>query len=250
MSGKEELDLEGKAERGISLRLRWTSGWRRSRLISSPGVWLCHLQWKINKYASIRTRVLTVKLSTRALIITLPRHLPCHPLLLSPLLNLPSAHSPPPFAQESLSPRLPLSPALPLPPPHSHPLPTLVHHHRHVRLWLPFLLTRLPPTSIWLFFYLVISGSRISMPPTVTPLFAVNPSPSWIGVMYVLHAWHLPNPRILTFILSCSIVESVVASFVVPALRTQHPSSTRRPFPLCTLRVAHLSLLMHPPPRL
>jgi hypothetical protein len=41
MNGKEELDLEGKAERGISLRFRGTSGWRRSRLISLPGSWLC-----------------------------------------------------------------------------------------------------------------------------------------------------------------------------------------------------------------
>lgn len=66
------------------------------------------------------------------------------------------------------------------------------------------------------------------MPPTATPSFAVNPSPSWTDVI---------------------IVESVVASFVVPALRTQRPSSTRRHFRLCTLRVVRPLLPMHPLPR-
>lgn len=67
------------------------------------------------------------------------------------------------------------------------------------------------------------------MPPIVTPLSAANPSPSWRDVI---------------------IVESVVASFVAPALRTQPPFSTRRRFRLCTPRVVRLSLLMRPPPRL
>jgi len=66
------------------------------------------------------------------------------------------------------------------------------------------------------------------MPPIVTPLFAVNPSPSWIDVI---------------------IAESVVVSFAVPALHTRHPSSTRRRFRLCILRVVHLSPPMPPRPR-
>jgi hypothetical protein len=65
-----------------------------------------------------------------------------------------------------------------------------------------------------------------------------------------LHAWLLPNPCVLTFSCLCSIAESVVASFVAPALHTRHLSSTRRPFHLCILRVVHPSLLMRPLPRL
>ena len=53
-----------------------------------------------------------------------------------------------------------------------------------------------------------------------------------------------------TFSCFCSIAESAVASFVAPVLRTQHLSSTRRPFHLCTLRVVHPSLPMRPLPRL
>ena len=41
----------------------------------------------------------------------------------------------------------------------------------------------------------------------------------------------------------------MVASSVVPALRTQHPSSTRRHFRLCTLRVVRQLLPMRPLPR-
>ena len=88
------------------------------------------------------------------------------------------------------------------------------------------------------------------MPPIATPLFAVNPSPSWTDVMYVHCTWHLPNPHVLIFLSFYSIVESVVASFVVRALRTRHPSSTRRRFRSCILRVVRPLLPTHLLPRL
>jgi len=62
------------------------------------------------------------------------------------------------------------------------------------------------------------------MPPIATPLFAVNPSPSWTDVI---------------------IAESVVASFVVRALRTRRPSLTRRCFRLCILPVVRPLLPTH-----
>jgi hypothetical protein len=58
-------------------------------------------------------------------------------------------------------------------------------------------------------------------------------------------------PRVLNlFFPSCSIAESAVASFAVPAPSIQHPSSTRRRFPLCILRVVPPLLRTHPLPRL
>jgi len=48
----------------------------------------------------------------------------------------------------------------------------------------------------------------------------------------------------------CSIAESAVISFAVPAPRILHPSSTRQRFRLFTLRVVHPSLLTRPQPRL
>jgi hypothetical protein len=89
------------------------------------------------------------------------------------------------------------------------------------------------------------------MPPIATPLFAVNPSPSWIDVMYVHYpTWHPHNPHVLIFLSFYSIAESVVASFVVRALRTRHPSSTRRCFRLCIPRVVRPLLPTHLLPRL
>lgn len=65
-----------------------------------------------------------------------------------------------------------------------------------------------------------------------------------------LHASHLLDSQFLIIYPFYSIAESVVASFVVRALRTRRPSSTRRRFRLCILRVVRPLLPTHLLPRL